>query len=181
MDDYDGNSEDGGSEVGCNMEDEVEDGEIRSPIHKSPVPVVVLRSPSEPPSMPVDDRSPVNDTLDTERLHELHGNPTNLKEVINGSEIPEKVAAGVTDGGPHLKGSSVFGLGSHDQAVNGSGPVDQLMNDGPTPIIGLEKRSREDRSPPSTGSMQGPPIRGFSHNPLPVVLLPVEIIHPIRR
>ncbi|MFS7896402.1 hypothetical protein Hanom_Chr00s004632g01724261 [Helianthus anomalus] len=167
MDDSDGNSEDGGSKVGCNMEDEVEDGEIRSPIHKSPVPEVVPRSPPESPSIPVDDRSQENVTLDTERLHEVHGIPTILKEVINESEIPEKVAAGATDGGPRLEGLSVDGLGSHDKSVNGSGPVDQLLNDGPTPIFGLGKRSREDRSPPSSGSMQGPPIRGFHHYPLP--------------
>ncbi|MFS8010980.1 hypothetical protein Hanom_Chr14g01303431 [Helianthus anomalus] len=137
-DESDGNSIDGGSEDGCNMEDEVEDGEIRYPILKSPVPVVEVRPPSEPPSAPVNDRSPEIETLDTEWLHDLHGNPTNPKEVINGSVIPEKEAAGVNDGGSHLKGTCVSGL------------VDQLIDDGPTPMVGLGKRNRANRSPPST-------------------------------
>ncbi|MFS7985308.1 hypothetical protein Hanom_Chr11g00996951 [Helianthus anomalus] len=35
-------------------------------------------------------------------------------------------------------------------------PNSELGEDGPTPIISLGKRNRDDRSPPSIGSMQGP-------------------------
>ncbi|MFS7931990.1 hypothetical protein Hanom_Chr04g00362471 [Helianthus anomalus] len=152
-DESDGKSVDGGSEVGCNMEDEVEDGEIRSPILKSPIPEVEIRPISESPPVQVNDRSPENEPLGTEGLHELHGNPTIHKVVINDPVIPEKKAARVIDGGPQQKSTYVSGL------------VDQIVDDGPTPMVGLGKRNRAYRSPPSTGSMQGPPVRGFFHEP----------------
>ncbi|KAJ0557124.1 putative RNA recognition motif domain, nucleotide-binding alpha-beta plait domain superfamily [Helianthus annuus] len=166
MDDSEENSEVEGSVDGGNMEDEVEDGEIRSPIQKSPAPVVEIRSPSEPSLQPVVDRSPEIEKLGNEELHDLHEYSPNNNKVINDDEIPEEVAAGIYDSGPNLKGISGFGLGSHDREINGTGLVDLLKNDGPSPIIGLGKRSREDRSPPSIGSMQGPPTRSFHHNPL---------------
>ncbi|MFS7908128.1 hypothetical protein Hanom_Chr01g00079551 [Helianthus anomalus] len=37
--------------------------------------------------------------------------------------------------------------------------------DGPTPLVGLGKRNRDTRSPPSSGSMQGPPNRVFFQDP----------------
>ncbi|MFS8027182.1 hypothetical protein Hanom_Chr16g01495611 [Helianthus anomalus] len=166
MDDSDENSEVEGSVDGCNMDDEVEDGEIRSPVQKSPIPVVEIRSPSEPPSDPVVDRTSEFEKTDNEGLHELHENTLINKIGINDVEVPEKEAVGIFDSGPNLKGSSGFGLGSHEQETNGTRLVEQLKNDGPTPNIGLGKRSRKDRSPPSIGSMQGPSTRSFPHRPL---------------
>ncbi|MFS8007415.1 hypothetical protein Hanom_Chr14g01260741 [Helianthus anomalus] len=150
------------------MDDEVEDGEIRSPILNSPVPEKVTRPMSEPPSEPVIEKS-----LDNERTgpdgsrdlfgeyekpdpvgqHEVHGETYSQHEVINVSLDTEIGAAGYC--GPHLVGDS------------GNNGVVHLDKEGPTPTIGLGKRTRDNRSPPSSGSMQGPPVKSFYQDPNP--------------
>ncbi|MFS7929690.1 hypothetical protein Hanom_Chr04g00335511 [Helianthus anomalus] len=173
----------GGGDLECNPEDEAEDGEIRSPVNNRPASGPGYRSSSVPLMDTGIEKSLEVEKMEPEKpVHEVHGEPISPKE------------SNYAIGGPDVIVTEKSASETHDQAVNGIGLVNQLMNDGPTPIIGLGKRSRDDRSPPSTGSMQGPPIRGFSHNRYPltltdlrqsirllVELLPVEIIHPNRR
>ncbi|MFS7889478.1 hypothetical protein Hanom_Chr00s000004g01607461 [Helianthus anomalus] len=47
--------------------------------------------------------------------------------------------------------------------LNSTGPTIEMAGDGPTPLVNLGKRNRLDRSPPSSGSTQGPPQRSFFH------------------
>ncbi|MFS8031269.1 hypothetical protein Hanom_Chr17g01543821 [Helianthus anomalus] len=144
--------EGGDNNVEC-VEDEVEDGEVRSPEIVRPAPETSNRSSSEPSIQPVSEKSPEVEEVETvEMLHEMHGESSIPRVTVNVPVGPEEVAAGCYGSGPqHLENC-------------GNSKVDQLEQDGPTPIVGIGKRSREDRSPPSTCSMQGPPIRGFSQN-----------------
>ncbi|KAJ0714174.1 putative RNA recognition motif domain, nucleotide-binding alpha-beta plait domain superfamily [Helianthus annuus] len=152
----------GGDEEVVNMVDEVEEGEIRSPVRKSPVPEECSRPPSDPPSDPVIDRSPLRVNLDAEKsrdmfvdieepvsigVHGLHGE--------HDVSIPEILAANLNGSGPRAKG------------VNNNHIVDHSAKDGPTPLTGLGKRNRADRSPPSSGSQQGPPLKSFFQDPTP--------------
>ncbi|MFS7973722.1 hypothetical protein Hanom_Chr09g00860031 [Helianthus anomalus] len=133
--------------------DEAEDGEIRSPEMVRPAPEISNRSPSEPLIHPVGEKSPEEEEAETvEVLHELHGESSIPRVTVNVHVGTEEVAAGGYGSGPHVLENC------------GNSNVDQLEQDGPTPVVGLGKRSREDRSPPSSGSMQGPPLRGFSQN-----------------
>ncbi|MFS7953580.1 hypothetical protein Hanom_Chr07g00620421 [Helianthus anomalus] len=149
MEESDESSVERGGEDDCNMEDEVEDGKIRSLEQKSPVPVVEGRSPSVSPMDLVTDQSPEYEKSDPERLHEVHVESSNLKVFINGIVESENVAAGVNECGPHPNGAC------------GNTLVDQISKDDPTPLVRLGKRNRANRSPPSFGSMQGPPTRSF--------------------
>ncbi|MFS7964862.1 hypothetical protein Hanom_Chr08g00755331 [Helianthus anomalus] len=150
------------------MDDEVVDGEIRSPILNSPVPEKDTRPPLKPPSEPITEKSLDNERsgLDEPRglfgeyeksdpvgQNELHGESFSQHEVINMSMDTENVAAAYC--GPHIVGDS------------GSNVEVHLDKEGPTPTIGLGKRSRDNRSPPSSGSMQGPPVKCFYQDPEP--------------
>ncbi|KAM0047199.1 hypothetical protein Hdeb2414_s0009g00325641 [Helianthus debilis subsp. tardiflorus] len=152
----------GGGEEDTNMVDEVEEGEIRSLVLNSSVPEEVNRPPSEPLSEPVNDQSPVNERLGPDRSRAMDGDneesvPVGLHEVHGESSNhnSENVAAGSYDCGPYHKG------------VNNINLVDHLDQEGPTPHIGLGKRNRANRSPPSSDSMQGPPIKSFYQAPDP--------------
>ncbi|MFS7965737.1 hypothetical protein Hanom_Chr09g00765691 [Helianthus anomalus] len=63
--------------------------------------------------------------------------------------------------GPIKKGGGYYGPNESGPDVGVSQPNFELGEDGPTPIISLGKRNRDDRSPPSTGSMQGPSQKIF--------------------
>ncbi|MFS7922303.1 hypothetical protein Hanom_Chr03g00247511 [Helianthus anomalus] len=136
----------GGGDYDCNSVDEVEDGEISSPVINSPTPEPGHRSLSEPQMDTGNEKSPEVEKMETEKpVHVVHGDPSSPRESNNATVGPEVVA------------TERSACGSQDQAVNGISRVDQLMKESPIPIIGLRKRSREDRSPPSSGSMQGHP------------------------
>ncbi|KAJ0483181.1 hypothetical protein HanIR_Chr13g0662091 [Helianthus annuus] len=143
-------------EEGDNVEDEVEDGEIRSPVVNAPVSEEAVRSPSESHVNAGNEEPPDNETLDNvETLHGVHGKSKKRPDFNNGNIEVINSAATNLNSGPHLS------------VGNENGYYDNLNQDGPTPIIGLGKRNRANRSPPSTGSMQGPPTRGFFQNPDP--------------
>ncbi|MFS7989644.1 hypothetical protein Hanom_Chr11g01049321 [Helianthus anomalus] len=144
------------------MVDEVEEGEIRSPILRSPVSEGNIRSPSEPPSAPTNVRSPLIEKLVFERSRDMVGGieepGDNELHGVHGESHghnSENVAADFLEDGPHLK------------EVNINNSVDQLFQEGPTPLTGLRKRNRADRSPPSSGSQQGPPSKSFYQDPSP--------------
>ncbi|MFS7889477.1 hypothetical protein Hanom_Chr00s000004g01607451 [Helianthus anomalus] len=73
----------------------------------------------------------------------------------------------------HEAFNDILGNGNKAAEVPGYGPqileerdypiLNNSIAEGPTPATGLGKRSRDVRSPPSTGSMQGPPLRNFDH------------------
>ncbi|MFS7932557.1 hypothetical protein Hanom_Chr04g00369221 [Helianthus anomalus] len=152
------------------MDEEAEEGEIRSPGLNSPMPEEGDRPPSEPPSKSVFEQSLEGEKLgqvgsreahgEFEKsghtgMHEVHGEVYTQQEDNNGSVFPENVEVGSNFCGPHHVGAS------------GSKLVDHLDQVGPTPIIGLGKRNRDNRSPPSSGSMQGPPLKSLYHDPNP--------------
>ncbi|MFS8033452.1 hypothetical protein Hanom_Chr17g01569741 [Helianthus anomalus] len=62
------------------------------------------------------------------------------------------------DGGPDIL----------NPADNLSGPNNLFGDEGPTPAGNLGKRNREERSPPSLGSMQGPAQRPVFHVQIPL-------------
>ncbi|MFS7985461.1 hypothetical protein Hanom_Chr11g00998641 [Helianthus anomalus] len=152
----------GGDEENSNMVDEVEEGEIRSPILRSPVSEGTNRPPSEPPPEPANDRSPLIEKLGPERSRDMVGGIEEpVDDELHGvhgeshGHNSENVAADFLEDGPHLKG------------VNNNYSVDHLFQEGPTPLTGLRKRNRADRSPPSSGSQQGPPSKSFYQDPSP--------------
>ncbi|MFS7902071.1 hypothetical protein Hanom_Chr01g00006971 [Helianthus anomalus] len=148
------------------MEDEVEDGEIRSPATPASSPEKEDRPSSGDQDVPrvetqkvsVHEKSPSFEKADNERLlHDerggLHGESTYPREYYHNNERNKVLAAEKVTGGPNL------------QEERGCNFVDQINQFGPTPISGLGKRSRDVRSPPSSGSMQGPPNRAFAQDP----------------
>ncbi|MFS7902068.1 hypothetical protein Hanom_Chr01g00006941 [Helianthus anomalus] len=148
------------------MEDEVEDGEIRSPATPASSPEKEDRPSSgdqdvprvETQKVPVHEKSPSFEKADNERLlyderGGLHGESTYPREYYHNNERNKVLAAEKVTGGPNL------------QEERGCNFVDQINQFGPTPISGLGKRSRDVRSPPSSGSMQGPPNRAFAQDP----------------
>ncbi|MFS7908548.1 hypothetical protein Hanom_Chr01g00084461 [Helianthus anomalus] len=143
------------------MVDEVEDGEIRSPEVTVPSPEKILDNERSlhgvPQKFSVHEQSPCLDTLDNEGpLHEkngeLHGDYSNPREPNLNNDEENSMAAEKFNGGPTL------------QEEREGNIMDKIYQFGPTPIVGLGKRSRAHRSPPSAGSMQGPPSRGFFHD-----------------
>ncbi|MFS7936464.1 hypothetical protein Hanom_Chr05g00415891 [Helianthus anomalus] len=177
MGDDDGKSV-GINKEGHNMANDVEDGEIRSPECSVPSPVMEVRSPTapqvDPLAVPLDvsvhDQSPFFEKLDNERvLHEAHGGKigecSKPWESNYNNEGTNDLAAKGVDGGPILQ---------EERDCNVVGQFDQF---GPTPLSGLGKRSRAHRSPPSSGSMNGPPNRGFFQDP-PAEDLPFDLNRP---
>ncbi|MFS7977040.1 hypothetical protein Hanom_Chr10g00899531 [Helianthus anomalus] len=146
---------DGRDDEDYNMADDVEEGEIRSPEVAISAPEKEVRSSSEPQKDPVHEPSPDNEEMDNVRvLHEMHGECSIPKEPNNNYEGTDGMEAGDFVGGPQLQEERDFGF------------VDQSKQDGPTPMAGLGKRNRANRSPPSSGSMQGPPTRGYNQDPI---------------
>ncbi|KAJ0917795.1 putative RNA recognition motif domain, nucleotide-binding alpha-beta plait domain superfamily [Helianthus annuus] len=152
--------ESGGTNVeNRNMENDIEDGEIRSPsvVIKSPV-KETRQSPfqsSDQPSVPNIEASVGIEISDVNMgLHEKAG------EVHGECSMPREsnyFNNGVT-------GMTAEVLGDNTTFVERGNPLtDQVDHDGPTPIVGLGKRNRNLRSPPSSESMEGPPVRGFCH------------------
>ncbi|KAJ0547332.1 hypothetical protein HanIR_Chr08g0371011 [Helianthus annuus] len=145
-----------------NMEDDVEDGEIRSPEVVIPSPEKVFRPssdhPSDPPSVSIHEQP-----LDFEKsdnnvgLHEKYGD-------VQGECSMPRESKNIYDGIDALAAGNVGGLNRMEERECPF--VDQLNQDGPTPLVGLGKRNRDNRSPPSSGSMEGPPNRGFFQHPL---------------
>ncbi|MFS7949111.1 hypothetical protein Hanom_Chr06g00567731 [Helianthus anomalus] len=145
-----------------NMADDVEDGEIWSPevVESSPAKVVET-TPAEPngPIIASNNESPVEHE-NSEDVLGLHGNFGNLHGENNchGETNYDNV-------GPDVL-SAEKDIGNIRREEREDNLVDHLQQNGPTPMIGLAKRSRNLRSPPSDASMQGPPNRGFCHDPL---------------
>ncbi|MFS7930300.1 hypothetical protein Hanom_Chr04g00342611 [Helianthus anomalus] len=148
----------GMNEEDQNMVDEVEDEEIRSPEATVPSPEKMLENErslhEDPQKFSVQEQSPCPDTFDNERpLHEnigeLHGDYSKPREPNFNNEEDNSMAAEKFNGGPIM------------QEEREGNIMDKTYQFGPTPIVGLGKRSRAHRSPPSAGSMQGPPSRGF--------------------
>ncbi|MFS7932831.1 hypothetical protein Hanom_Chr04g00372561 [Helianthus anomalus] len=175
--------EDVGQSVGINEDDhnmanDVEDGEICSPECTGPSPVKEVRSPTTLPVDPlavpleasVHEQSPSFKKLDNEQvLHEEHGGMvgecSKPWESIHNNEGTNVVATKEVGGGPVLQ---------EERDCTTVGQFDQF---GPTPLSGLGKRSRANRSPPSSGSMNGPPNRGFFQDP-PAEDLPFDLNRP---
>ncbi|MFS7998658.1 hypothetical protein Hanom_Chr12g01156491 [Helianthus anomalus] len=148
-----------------NMMDEVEEREIRSPEKSVPSPKKTLDNErplhEDPQKCVVHEQSPCPDTLNNERtLHEnigeMHENYYNPRESYFNNEEVNSMAADKFNGGPNM------------QEEREGNNMDKIYQFGPTPIVGLGKRSRANRSPPSAGSMQGPPNRGFFQDSLAV-------------
>ncbi|MFS7997909.1 hypothetical protein Hanom_Chr12g01147561 [Helianthus anomalus] len=59
------------------------------------------------------------------------------------------------------------------------GPTGELVGEGPTPLVSFRKRNREDRSPPSIGSTQGPSQRSHC-NPASNNIEPLDLNTPVR-
>ncbi|MFS7965551.1 hypothetical protein Hanom_Chr09g00763591 [Helianthus anomalus] len=146
------------------VEDELEEGECSSPVRSQPEPVTdgkpgmeYQKSPEKlfpgEHEQPENEKSPkVGRSVRNlgSSTPKLHGNET-LHEGINDM--------GNIDGAAELSGSDPRVMEERDNDfLNNYNSVD------PSPAIGLGKRPREVRSPPSTGSMQGPPVRNFNHD-----------------
>ncbi|KAF5754385.1 putative RNA-directed DNA polymerase [Helianthus annuus] len=141
-----------------NMEEVEEDGEIRSPAAEAPVPENIVRPSSSSNLNSGNEKSPVKVTLDNEEaVHVLHGKSHGHMEFHNnsnkGASRTVNIEAKKLDGGPQL------------MEENRIGNTIYSNQEGPTPSVGLGKRNRANRSPPSSGSMQGPPTRGFFQDP----------------
>ncbi|MFS7980751.1 hypothetical protein Hanom_Chr10g00942951 [Helianthus anomalus] len=138
------------------MLNDYEEGEVRSSEPNQPVPEVVSQqSPVSQPNPEFGKPSEDVRLVYEESVHGLHGEHSFPKESVNkvNKVGTVELAAGKSNGG------------SQYQDVREDPLVDPVHQDGPTPSVGLGKRSRAHRSPPSSGSMQGPPTRGFYQNP----------------
>ncbi|MFS7985472.1 hypothetical protein Hanom_Chr11g00998751 [Helianthus anomalus] len=146
------------------MDDEIEDGECTAPVAPQPDPKAVGRPWTEYRSSPENVLLPEVERLESEKFpnagesfrdplweaHGMHGDDSS-HETFNDNMGNEKKADELSGCGPQLleeRGNSI---------------LNNSIEEGPTPVIGLGKRSRDVRSPPSTGSMQGPPLRSFNH------------------
>ncbi|MFS7970638.1 hypothetical protein Hanom_Chr09g00823251 [Helianthus anomalus] len=118
-----------------NMLDEYEEGEVRSSEPNQPVPEVVSQqSPVSQPNLecekPLEDVRLVNE----ESVHVLHGEHSSPKEPININKVNNvgtvELAAGNSNGGFQY------------QDVREDPLADPVHQDGPTPSVGLGKRSR---------------------------------------
>ncbi|MFS7992403.1 hypothetical protein Hanom_Chr12g01081811 [Helianthus anomalus] len=133
------------------MEDEAEEGEIKSPVANVPVPENIVRSTS---ASHVRHEEPLdNEPMENlESLHVLHGETKSPLNFNKENTETLNVATTTSNSGPH------------QSVEKENGFMDNLNQDGPTPITGLGKRNRAVRIPPSTDSMLGPPTRGFYQN-----------------
>ncbi|MFS7982133.1 hypothetical protein Hanom_Chr10g00959151 [Helianthus anomalus] len=157
-----------GFSVGDNTEEnnqkfgDFEEGELIPPMECQPEPEGDFRPTSESQNNRDYEELPIDDQLECEKSagmgksvrepmmksHGLHGENISHGDCNNGVG-PINEAAGMLDGGTHQ-------LDERDFHTKEPG-----SKEGPTPLIGLGKRPRANRSPPSTGSMQGPPSRSF--------------------
>ncbi|MFS8002679.1 hypothetical protein Hanom_Chr13g01204911 [Helianthus anomalus] len=135
--------------VDDNLMDDTEEGEIRSPVRDMPLP----ETEDDPAQVqPVEAEKLNNDEALHGNYGDNHGEHSAPRESDN---VFEEIAglAAESGGGPNIM----------EERETQSGV--KKNPDGPTPSIGLGKRNRDTRSPPSTGSMQGPPNRCFFQNP----------------
>ncbi|MFS7980096.1 hypothetical protein Hanom_Chr10g00935341 [Helianthus anomalus] len=144
-----------------NTEEDIEDGEIRSP-------EVVIQSPGR------EGGKSASDVLDHPEIS-IHEEPAVVEESDNNvflhgkhgevhGEVPlPRESNRISEDNINLAAGNV---GGPNRTEERDCPfVDQVNQEGPTPLIGLGKRNRDNRSPPSSGSMEGPPVRGFCHDP----------------
>ncbi|KAJ0471318.1 putative RNA recognition motif domain, nucleotide-binding alpha-beta plait domain superfamily [Helianthus annuus] len=106
---------------------------------------------------------------DVENIKGLHGNG---EERLHGEKVNDHVGSPINrinDGGS---------INAELEAAKG-GPVLNGKDDGPVLGPNLGKRNREDRSPPSIGSMQGPTQRLFSTSTRSCIE-PIDLNTPIR-
>ncbi|MFS7979488.1 hypothetical protein Hanom_Chr10g00927881 [Helianthus anomalus] len=146
------------------VEDELEDGECSSPVRSQPEPATegkprteYQKSPEklfpEEIEQPEEKKSPkVGRSVRNlgSSIPKLHGNETLHKDINDMGNI---------DGAAELSGSGPRVMDERDNDL-----LNNYNRVGPSPAIGLGKRPREVRSPPSTGSMHGPPVRNFNHD-----------------
>ncbi|KAF5806317.1 putative RNA recognition motif domain, nucleotide-binding alpha-beta plait domain superfamily [Helianthus annuus] len=143
-----------------NMVDEVEEGELRSPeaIGASPGNVTkatTVESAGSPIILENERSVEYEKSENGFGMHvndgDKHGDGTFPRHSINDDVGPECLAAGKF-------------CGHNGAEERGCNLMDRIDQTGPTPLVGLGKRNRNLRSPPSDGSMQ--PNRGFCHDPL---------------
>ncbi|MFS7951760.1 hypothetical protein Hanom_Chr07g00598931 [Helianthus anomalus] len=82
----------------------------------------------------------------------------------------------------NLKKSNVSGKDGPNEINVGeykSGPGNDLFSDGPTPFLNLGKRNRDDQSPPSIGSIQGP-TQCLFYQPNNSEYVPLDLNTPVR-
>ncbi|MFS7912016.1 hypothetical protein Hanom_Chr02g00124891 [Helianthus anomalus] len=129
-----------------NLVDDVEEGEIRSPAAAALSPEKKGETSNEQPLV-------VEKSCEVVGLHGKHGARPCPWESNNINEGNVEKAAEINE----------FSNVVEER-------VSQFCNnnnnlDGPTPSVGLGKKNRDTRSPPSSGSMQGPPARTFFQDP----------------
>ncbi|MFS7999160.1 hypothetical protein Hanom_Chr12g01162731 [Helianthus anomalus] len=146
------------------MEEELEEGECSSPV----IPQSALEGGCQ--SLPVERKSPENDSPGE------FGQSEHVKSPGIGESVrdPAPVSQEVHGDGTIHEDNNCMGNDSVAAELSGGGP--QILEErgnafldnnnvvGSSPAIGLGKRFREVRSPPSSGSMQGPPMRNFNHD-----------------
>ncbi|MFS7935573.1 hypothetical protein Hanom_Chr05g00405091 [Helianthus anomalus] len=146
------------------MEDDLEEGECSSPVIPQSDPVGGCHP------LPVDRKSPENDSPGEVGQSEHVKFPGVGESVRDPTPVSQEVHG---DGSMHEDNN---GMGNDNMVAEVSGGGPQILEErenvlldknnvvGLSPAFGLGKRSREVRSPPSTGSMQGPPMRNFNHD-----------------
>ncbi|KAJ0571826.1 putative RNA recognition motif domain, nucleotide-binding alpha-beta plait domain superfamily [Helianthus annuus] len=156
----DSDSESDSEEESVDMED-LEEGEFRSDGADVPVP----EHEYGPPADEVQGEQEVNGkTSDNQEatVHkksaEINGEPFLHGNVEEHMHAAEDINVG---GGGILKSNIVDGPPSLDPEMDITGPDNPLVKEGPTPGAYLGKRSRDELSPPSIGSIQGPSQRTF--------------------
>ncbi|MFS7960029.1 hypothetical protein Hanom_Chr08g00698161 [Helianthus anomalus] len=123
-----------------------------------------------------DDRSPEiqrSSSINVDRnSNSLHGN---LFEENNGGVNDDVLADNVG-----IPNNSKFGGTNNDNSVSKvDGPNVVTDNGGPSLPPNLGKRNREDRSPPSIGSTQGPTQRMYYHPTNPIID-PIDLNSPMQ-
>ncbi|MFS8021318.1 hypothetical protein Hanom_Chr16g01425981 [Helianthus anomalus] len=160
---------DSDSEAGSTDMEEMEDGEIRQNMddgeHRQEEDIVCGRAENTP----VDNEK----SLDNQQSVEAHGFP-NLE-----AGQKSKSLHGEMLNSAHVEGGNDVGnvhVGINLRNTDG-GPNAGFEDAGPT--IGPKKRNREERSPPSIGSTQGPTQRLYNQ-PIRPSVEPLDLNTPIR-
>ncbi|MFS7921019.1 putative RNA recognition motif domain, nucleotide-binding alpha-beta plait domain superfamily [Helianthus anomalus] len=165
------------------MED-VEEGEIREnpsggghnqTIDAQPATVKESESPTggNETSLMVNDRLPEahsssvgqksNDFLENVEKCNLHGEGVHVTNVPNINEVNGGMSNKSTPYGNDVD----CGPNNNTSGERFSGPINILDGEGHTPTQNLGKRNRDERSPPSLGSIQGPAQRPVYHSQIP--------------
>ncbi|MFS7995023.1 hypothetical protein Hanom_Chr12g01113011 [Helianthus anomalus] len=159
--------------------EEMEDGEIRQSPENSEHRYGEVDEPGRSEKSPVENEKSLanqetvevqgSPTLeDVENIKGLHGNG---EELLHGEKVNDHV------GSPNNRIND--GSFNADLGDTNGGPDIIVNDDGPVMGPNLGKRNREDRSPPSIGSMQGPTQKLFSTSTR-TCIEPIDLNTPIR-